>query len=477
MSLNQDNTVVKVPCCLCGVAIEPNPSNMCIDCLRSNVNFTEEIPNTSSIVYCKHCGRYQTGPTAWLHAELESPELLQICLKRITGLKTMKIVDAQFLYTEQHSRRIRVSLTLQKEAMNNTVLRQTLIVTYVVNLMQCPQCVEAATPRDHWVANVQLRQAVEHKRSLFWLEQKILAQRAHISACSIERKDDGVDFHFPEKGSAIRFINFLKTHIPTKVDESHKLVGEDVQNAVQDMRFSYSVRCPPLSRQDLVILPKHLVQGSGNQSRVAVVHKVSRIIRMVDPMTGIGIDVDGPKYWNKEFLPILNHKSLKRFIVLTIEPFGPKTGRFQIADVEITDEETYSDRLMVRTHLGEMLREGEPCLGYDLRTTIIPDEAMKKLKEVSVSDVIIVGRTQDHKKKKGVRPWQLKQLAPHKSSDAEEFEEFMNDLEDDPELRQDVTIYQNPDAKTKADQLRETTIAVSEMVVEDIGSKYSFTPN
>ena len=31
-------------CCRCGVPIEPNPSNTCVNCLRAEVDITAEIP-------------------------------------------------------------------------------------------------------------------------------------------------------------------------------------------------------------------------------------------------------------------------------------------------------------------------------------------------------------------------------------------------------------------------------------------------
>lgn len=55
-------------------------------------------------------------------AELESSELLSLCLKKITGLKQVKLLDAAFIWTEPHSRRIKIRLTVQKEVQTNTML-------------------------------------------------------------------------------------------------------------------------------------------------------------------------------------------------------------------------------------------------------------------------------------------------------------------------------------------------------------------
>ncbi|KAK8837653.1 hypothetical protein M9Y10_036186 [Tritrichomonas musculus] len=460
-------TPALVPCCMCGILIEPNPSSMCLSCLRQQADFAREIPNSSSIIYCKSCGRYQTSPTTWAAAELESPELLNICMKRITGLKDMKVIDSRFLYTEPHSRRIRISLTVQKPY-NDAVLRQTLIITFVVQLQQCPECCEAATPREHWIANVQVREASKHKRTLFWLEQQILNCRAHASATSVERKHDGIDFHFPSKALADNFVNFVKSKLPIHFEESNKLMGEDIQSAIQDRRFSISVRVPPINRQELVLLPPFLVKGTGNQCFVAVCFKVSKNIKLIDPVTCKIISVNGPTYWKNPFEPLLTLGSLKKFVVVSIETSGPKVGRFQPADVELTDEDTYQERIIVKSHLGCDLREGESCFAYDLRSSIIPDDAMDVFKKHNLPEVIIVGRVpQSHaNKKKRQRPWHLKRIGNQFSSEQEDFEEFLDDLEENPELRKGISIYKNDNTPNNDPEIEQSLIALSEMKIE-----------
>ena len=34
----------KILCCECGTAIDPNPANLCVGCLRTQVDITEGIP-------------------------------------------------------------------------------------------------------------------------------------------------------------------------------------------------------------------------------------------------------------------------------------------------------------------------------------------------------------------------------------------------------------------------------------------------
>ena len=51
----------------------------------------------------------------WVLCDLESRELLSICLRKIKGLKQVKLVDCGFIWTEPHSKRIKVKCTVTKE--------------------------------------------------------------------------------------------------------------------------------------------------------------------------------------------------------------------------------------------------------------------------------------------------------------------------------------------------------------------------
>lgn len=63
------------------------------------------------------CRRYLRPP--WTLVERESRDLLSLCLKNIKGLNKVKLIDSAFIWTEPHSRRIKVKLTVEKEVLNN----------------------------------------------------------------------------------------------------------------------------------------------------------------------------------------------------------------------------------------------------------------------------------------------------------------------------------------------------------------------
>ena len=68
----------------------------------------------------------------------------------------VKLVDAGFIWTEPHSRRLRVKLTIQAEVLNGAVLQQTFVVDFTVEPHMCIDCSRASANPNTWVACVQV---------------------------------------------------------------------------------------------------------------------------------------------------------------------------------------------------------------------------------------------------------------------------------------------------------------------------------
>lgn len=63
--------------------------------------------------------------------------MLTMLLKKIRGMnKTIKILDATIVYTEPHSKRLKIKVTIAKEVLMNTVLRKTQIFTFIEKNLQ-----------------------------------------------------------------------------------------------------------------------------------------------------------------------------------------------------------------------------------------------------------------------------------------------------------------------------------------------------
>ena len=108
-----------------------------------------------TIQFCRFCERYLQPPNQWVQAALESRELMALLLKRLKGLKDVKLIDASFLWTEPHSKRLKVKLQVQAEVVGGAILQQTFVVEFVVAYQMCPDC-HRTEAKDHWNCLVQV---------------------------------------------------------------------------------------------------------------------------------------------------------------------------------------------------------------------------------------------------------------------------------------------------------------------------------
>ena len=88
---------------------------MCVTCLTNEVDITEGIPKQCTLFHCKNCDRYLQPPEYWVQCQLESRELLGVCLKKLKGLHKVNLKDASFIWTEPHSKRIKVKILIEKD--------------------------------------------------------------------------------------------------------------------------------------------------------------------------------------------------------------------------------------------------------------------------------------------------------------------------------------------------------------------------
>ena len=110
---------------MCGIQFLPNIGNICQTCAMSKADITLGITKEGIINFCRFCHRYMRPP--WIACSRDSKDLLAILLKKIRGLSRVKILKAGFIWTEPHSKRIKVKLTIEKELSNKTKMEQTFV--------------------------------------------------------------------------------------------------------------------------------------------------------------------------------------------------------------------------------------------------------------------------------------------------------------------------------------------------------------
>lgn len=413
-------TPVAAICCMCALSIQPNPTNMCLQCLRTQVNIASGLSMRVTMHQCRGCLKYMggSGGTGWGHYEQESRELMAVCLRKVAGLNRLRLIDAQWIWTEPHSKRLKLKLTVQKEVMNGAVLQEAVIVEFVVRNQQCPDC-QASYTTGAWKAIVQVRQRVDHKRTFLHLEQLILKHNAHAQALQIQGFKDGMDFYYAERNQAARFTEFLETVCPVKVKFSKKLVSQDDHSNIFNYKYTTIIEIVPVCKDDLVVLPTKLAQNLGDLSRLCLVQRVLNNLHLVDPLTGQTADMSVEKYYRygQEFRALFSAGRLVEFMVLGTEPaLAPaktsaparKSNKHRLAEVEValmSDLGVNDVRYRVMTHLGYILRAGDTVLGYLLATASMNSKEAEELEaktRAGLPDAVLVRKvyTKDGGKKK-----------------------------------------------------------------------------
>ncbi|CAG2162212.1 unnamed protein product [Oppiella nova] len=451
-------TTSRILCCQCGSAIAPNPSNMCVACLRTQVDITEGIPKQVIIYFCKKCERYQQQMGQWIGADLESSQLMSFCLKKLKSLNKVNLVDATFVWTEPHSKRIKIKLTVQKEVMGGTILQQTFVVEFVVNGHMCEDC-HRREAKDFWKAVVQVRQKTDHKKTFFYLEQLLIKHKSHDKCVNIKAIDGGIDFFFDRKDEAKKLVDFLLSVIPCRYQTSQQLISHDTHNNTYNYKYTYAVEIVPICKDDIVCLPLQTAQSIGNIGQICVVIRVTNLVYLVDPFTLRTCELTANNYFRNPFRSICSSKQLTEHIVMDIEltgddikvPIGKRSDKHLLADIWVVrSSEIGSDNQKhSRTHLGHLLKPGDTCLAFDINGANINEpnfEKYEKNNSNKIPDVIVIKKYfGDKVSRNRRREWKLRRIEIDKASDGSsanrEYMDFMEDLEEDPMLRQNVNIY------------------------------------
>uniref|UniRef100_A0A8C1YLN9 60S ribosomal export protein NMD3 n=1 Tax=Cyprinus carpio TaxID=7962 RepID=A0A8C1YLN9_CYPCA len=415
--------------------------------------------------------RYLQPPGTWLQCALESRELLALCLKKLkASMAKVRLIDAGFLWTEPHTKRIMMKLSIQKEVMNGAILQKVFMVEFVIQPQMCEDChrVEA---KDFWKAVVQVRQKTVHKKTFYYLEQLILKHKLHQSTVRIKEIHEGIDFYYASKQHAQKMVEFLQCTVPCRSKVSQRLISHDVHSNTYNYKSTFSAELVPVCKDNVVCLSPRLAQSLGNMGQVCVCIRVTSSIHLIDPNTLQIAEVDGNTFWRHPFSSLCSPRQLEEFIVMDLhiirdQRLGPSAGlksskvrdvRLALVWVQKTSEMDSSHQYHCRTFLGHLLNIGDLVLGFDFANANINDEFLNKMNPHHVPDVVRQSRNFWFKKKK------------KKKTKQKEFD-TNRDLEEDEMLRKNVNIFRDASkvpVESETDEDGAPRISLTEMM-EDL---------
>uniref|UniRef100_A0A8D3ANQ8 60S ribosomal export protein NMD3 n=1 Tax=Scophthalmus maximus TaxID=52904 RepID=A0A8D3ANQ8_SCOMX len=425
----------------------PNPANMCVACLRTQVDISEGIPKQVTVQFCKQCER------------------------------CVRLIDAGFLWTEPHSKRIKLKLTIQKEVMNGAILQQVFVIEFVIQYQMCDDChrVEA---KDFWKAVVQVRQKTAHKKTFYYLEQLILKHKLHQNALNIKEINEGIDFYYSTKQHAQKMVDFLQCTVPCRSKTSQRLISHDIHSNTFNYKSTYSMEIVPVCKDNVVCLSPRLAQSLGNMGQLCVCTRVTSTIHLIDPKTLQIAEVDGNTYWRNPFNSLCNPRQLEEFIVMDIDIIrdqklgagaGLRSNKHTLAElwVQKTSEMDTSQQYHCRTFLGHLLNIGDLVMGFDFANSNINDEHLNKMNPHHLPDVVLIKKSYDRSRRAKRRNWKLQEMSKDRegmdTDDERQYQDFLEDLEEDPALRKNVNIYR---VESDTDDDGAPRISLTEMLEE-----------
>ena len=185
------------------------------------------------------------------------------------------------------------------------------------------------------------------------------------------------------------------------------------------------------------------------------------MIHLVDPVTLKTIEMNGVTYFQHENeMTFINlKKNATEFMVFDVEKVPGKSlnsstlssSKSRLSTVSVGRTSDW-ENFEIKTNMGDILNEGNTVLGYDLTSLNLNGEIENEKALANAPDVILVKKIYPDRKKNKKRIWKLKHLEKeeenasnyHKNSvqqKEKEYDEFLDELEVDPDLRAHVNLY------------------------------------
>lgn len=232
---------------MCGVVTKPYKGGMCLDCLRKEIDIKKDIPTQYEVIFCPDCKKYLTITKTYVYVERESVEMMGLLLKYLRKTNDIELKDASFVYTEPHSRRIKIKITIQKSTEEGLIIQDNMVIEFKEIARMCVPCQRVQTGTAH-EAVVQIRQRVKHKKTLLYLEQLILHNYCKDHEVACETVTGGMDFYFSTLVQANIFTSFVSHSIPCKTNTSRQLKSQDLSNNIQYYETTICIAVPNICK-------------------------------------------------------------------------------------------------------------------------------------------------------------------------------------------------------------------------------------
>jgi len=229
---------------------------------------------------------------------------------------------------------------------------------------------------------------------------------------------------------------------------------------------NYSVEIASVCKNDVICLPQRLFNSMGNLGPILICFKVNENLFFIDPLTLQAGEINPIQFFYKEKASFKSLLTIpRRYTILDIKLEDKKNGNYQLATVQVCKEEEIGEDnslVIATTHLGNILQVGDTVIGYDLANSNLNDENLESFSQLQIPDVVIVRKCYDRPWK---RYWTLKQWKVERNDD---FEEFLDELEEDKEMRTKINLYKDDSIKMDTEEHLEKLKDIPHVGLEEL---------
>ncbi|KDP22056.1 hypothetical protein JCGZ_02478 [Jatropha curcas] len=174
-------------------------------------------------------------------------------------------------------------------------------------------------------------------------------------------------------------------------------------------------------------------------------------VTLLDPFTSRHCFLNAEQYWRAPFQSLLTSRQLVEYIILDVEPlsyeFGAGSSNYKLVDAQVarkSDLGKNNNIFYVRTHLGHNLSAGDSALGYDIYGANSNGMELDQYRNLVRPDAILMkksyGESSQRKLTDSYGCTSFLTNMDVSESKPSEYEEFLRDLEENPELRFNMSL-------------------------------------
>jgi nonsense-mediated mRNA decay protein 3 len=214
-------------------------------------------------------------------------------------------------------------------------------------------------------------------------------------------------------------------------------------------------------------LNQKLANQLGGCGKLLLCTKVASVIQFIDVINLKVVEITGSQYfqYEQELMIVPSKENLREFMVFDVEMPESKNQNSSFIGTKFKSSTAMVGRVSdwenfeVKTHMGDVLNEGSSVLAYDMTSINLTGDNDDLSHLGNIPEIIIVKKIYPEKKKNKKKVFKLKHLqkqeknannlhkgAGQREKDDKDYQEFLNELEEDAELRTHVNMYKDEKA-------------------------------